>query len=164
MIKMRVYNIDKTTKEQFARNLNRKYNLIFRIGCATGLRISDIVRMEKSILTIKEPTIREQKTNKSKRIYIPKKLRNELIEYSKKNDKYIFESSASDSGHISRQAVWKHFKLIAKKLNIDTNIGTHTMRKNHARMLLDKGKKYTYIKNKLNHSHLSDTLLYLYEE
>lgn len=161
---MRVYNIDKENKEKFCRNLDRKYQLIFRVGCSTGLRISDIVKLEKKILSIREPTIREQKTGKAKRIYIPKKLRDELVEYSKHNNRYIFESASSDSGHITRQAVWKHFKIISKKLNIETNIGTHTMRKNHANALLCKGKSYTYIKNKLNHNNLSDTLLYLYGE
>ena len=69
---MRVYNIDKENKEKFCRNLDRKYQLIFRVGCSTGLRISDIVKLEKKILSIREPTIREQKTGKAKRIYIPK--------------------------------------------------------------------------------------------
>ena len=160
---MRVYNIDKETKVKFTRNLNYKYQLIFRLGNATGLRISDIVKLPKEILEKKEPTIREQKTKKSKRFYIPKKLRQELKEFSQNNKYYIFESSA-ENGHITRQAVWKHFKIVAKRLNIQINIGTHTMRKNHAKDLQLSGKSYTYIKNKLNHDNLADTLLYLLEE
>ena len=160
---MRVYNIDNELKEKFCRNLNYKYQLIFKLGNCTGLRISDIVKLEKRILDIKNPTIREQKTGKPNRIYIPVKLRKELREYSQYNDKYIFESN-SKSGHITRQAVWKHFKTIAKKLHIDINIGTHTMRKNRAHELQLKGKGYKYIKNKLNHDNLADTLLYLMNE
>jgi integrase len=160
---MRVYNIDREAKTNFVKNLGYKYQLIFRLGCATGLRISDIVKLEKSILAKKEPTIREQKTKKSKRFYIPKKLRQELETYSKNNQVYIFEST-SKTGHITRQAVWKHFKLIAKKTGIKINVGTHTMRKNHAKELQLSGKGYNYIKNKLNHDNLADTLLYLIEE
>lgn len=160
---MRVYNIDMEDKEKFCRNLNYRYQLIFRVGNATGLRISDIVKLEKRILNIKNPTIREQKTGKANRIYIPIKLREELKEYSKFHNKYIFESN-SESGHITRQAVWKHFKIIAKRLQLDINIGTHTMRKNKAHELKLKGKSYKYIKNKLNHNNLADTLLYLMDE
>lgn len=160
---MRVYNIDEETKVKFCRNLNYKYQLIFRLGCATGLRISDIVKLKKEILAIKQPTIVEQKTKKSKRFYIPKKLRTELIDFCQNNSVYIFESTA-EKGHITRQAVWKHFKIVAKRLNIQINIGTHTMRKNHAKHLQLSGKSYNYIKNKLNHDNLADTLLYLLEE
>lgn len=162
---MRVYNIvDEEKKQYFVNLLNYEYRLIYRLGCSTGLRISDIVQMKKNRLDLKEPTIKEQKTGKSKRIYIPKKLRDELKRYSKANKEYIFESVTSASGHITRQAVWKQFKKCAKIAGIEENIGTHTMRKNHAQKLLKKGKGYKYIKNKLNHSSLADTLLYLITE
>ena len=159
---MRVYAIDKKNeREMFERRLNYNFRLVYQIGCATGLRVTDILCMEKKILEKKEPTIREKKTGKSKRIYIPKKLKNELIEFSKNNDRYIFESKASKTGHITRQAVWKHYKKVAKAMNIQINIGTHTMRKNKVYQLMQKGKSLKYIKNELNHTNLSDTLLYM---
>lgn len=157
---MRVNKIDTKSENLFRDRLTYHYRLIYDIGCQTGLRISDIVRLPKSVLSIKEPTIKEQKTGKAKRIYIPKKLREQLIEYSKHNKKYIFESK-SKSGHITRQAVFKHFKRIAKIIETKSNIGTHTMRKNYACKLLKKGKSYKYIKNKLNHERLNETLLYI---
>ena len=88
---MRVENFG-AYAEKFERYLNHEYKLIYQLGCSTGLRISDIVAMTKDKLEIERPTIKEQKTQKSKRIYIPKKLREELIEFSAKHDKYIFES------------------------------------------------------------------------
>lgn len=158
---MRVYGIDnKLEREQFKARLNYNFRLIYELGTATGLRVTDIVEMKKTALKIKEPTIKERKTGKSKRIYIPKKLRDQLIEYSKKNKEYIFESH-SQTGHITRQAVWKHFKSKAKEIGIEINIGTHTMRKNKVYNLMEKGKDYKYIKNKLNHDNLADTLLYM---
>lgn len=159
---MRVYAIDKENKrEEFEKRLDYKYRLIYRVGVATGLRVSDIITLEKKALEIREPTIREQKTGKSKRIYIPKKLRAELKSYSQGNEKYIFQSDISETGHITRQAVWKHFKKVAKEVGIKINVGTHTMRKAKVYNLMKKGKDYTYIKNKLNHSNLADTLLYM---
>ena len=160
---MRVYSIDKAKENQFIKRLNYNYKLIYQVGAATGLRVTDIVSLEKNILEKKEPTIKEQKTGKSKRIYIPAKLKKELIEYSSYNKKYIFESKSS-SGHITRQAVHKHFKKIAAEIRADENIGTHSMRKRYALKLYEKGKSLKYIQNKLNHKNLGDSLLYLIKE
>ena len=153
-------------EEQISRLVERlqgPHNLIFEIGLTTGLRISDIVALEKDILKIKEPTIRERKTGKSKRIYINKKLKAELLEYSKNNDKYIFETN-SKSGHITRQAVHKAFKKASKEASIKKNISTHTMRKTYAIRMLRKDKGLKYVKDKLNHNAVADTLLYLSNE
>lgn len=159
---MRVYAIDeKKAREQFEKRLNYNFRLIYEVGCATGLRITDVLCLKKEILNKKEPTIREKKTGKSKRIYIPKKLRADLRAFSEHNDIYIFESKTSKTGHITRQAVWKHFKKVARDIGIEINIGTHTMRKNKVYSLMEKGKDYKYIKNELNHTCLADTLLYM---
>lgn len=159
---MRVYSIDEKYEDRFIKRLNYNYRLIYSVGCCTGLRISDIVTLKKDILNKREPTIREQKTGKSKRIYIPQKLKKELLEFSQYHKEYIFEST-SKSGHITRQAVHKHFKKIAKEIRAQENIGTHSMRKKYALKQFNKGKSYNYIKNKLNHDHLNDTLIYLME-
>lgn len=144
--------------------LKPPYDLIYKIGINTGLRVSDIVSMHKRILSIKEPTIKERKTGKSKRIYIPAKLRNDLICYCANNDSdYIFKGTGS-KGHITRQSVHKVFKRAATKAGITDNISTHTMRKNYARKLMKKGKSLKYIQSKLNHKSLMDTLLYLTDE
>lgn len=160
---MRVYSIDKEKESKFIKRLNYNYRLIYELGCATGLRISDIVAMEKKILNTKEPTIREQKTGKAKRIYIPKKLRTELKEYAEDNKKYIFESR-SKSGHITRQAVHKHFKKTAAEVKASENIGTHSMRKRYSLKLKEKGKSFKYIQKKLNHKNIGDSLIYLLKE
>lgn len=160
---MRTNKLDRQIVARFLNNLSYKHELICRFGLATGLRISDIIQLTIDKVKIEKPTIKEKKTGKSKRIYIPKELREELINYHKRysNNEYIFYSESSASGHISRQAVWKAFKQTAKKLNIKSNIAPHSTRKSYACKLLRKGKNYTYIKNKLNHKSISDTILYL---
>lgn len=142
------------------KKLKSPYKEIFEIGTATGLRISDIITLKVQHLIIEKPTIIEQKTGKSKRIYIPKKTRDKLIrENANKNpDDYVF-SSASKTGHITRQAVFKAFKKAGGK-----NVGTHTMRKNFALRMFSRGKGLKYVQNKLNHSALGETLLYLDKE
>lgn len=160
---MRTNKLDKNMIDRFLNNLSYKHELICRFGLSTGLRISDIIRLTIDQVKIEKPTIKEMKTGKSKRIYIPKELREELIAYHTRhsNNEYIFYSPSSESGHISRQAVWKAFKRTAEKLNIKSNIAPHSTRKSYACKLLRKGKNYNYIKNKLNHKNMADTFLYL---
>ena len=155
--------VNEETARLIIDKLPEPHNLIFEIGVTTGLRVSDIVALKKDILKIKEPTIQERKTGKSKRIYINKKLKSKLIKYSEKNQNYIFETN-SKSGHITRQAVHKAIKRTTKKLGICENISTHTARKTYARKMLNKNKGLKYVKDKLNHSTIADTLLYISNE
>lgn len=138
-------------------------NLIYDLGVTTGLRISDIVALKKDVLYVKEPTIKEQKTGKSKRFYIKKNIRTRLLKMaeSSKND-YIFYSK-SKLGHVTRQAVWKAFKKAYEKTGEKDNIGTQSMRKKYARKLKEK-HSFTYIKNKLNHENIMTSILYCVNE
>lgn len=156
-----MYAIEKD--EAFINQLSEKMKAIYLLGKSTGLRISDIIELKKEILKIKEPTIKEKKTGKSKRIYIKKNIREMLINIAKRSpNNYIF-GSKSKSGHISRQAVYKEFKKAAKKTGIKTNIGTHSMRKKYA-INIKKNHNLKYVQNKLNHENIADSILYLYKE
>lgn len=152
---MRVYPYNKLDKE-----LQSPYSEIWEIGCSTGLRVSDIISLKVGQIRKEKPTIREQKTGKAKRIYIPKRTRDKLIKRvsHKEDNDYVF-SSQSKSGHLTRQAVFKAFK----KAGAGVNVGTHTMRKNYALKMAHKGKGLQYVQKKLNHQNLGETLLYLQE-
>lgn len=145
---------------ELGKNLKSPYKEIWEIGNATGLRISDIIKLKVKILSKGKPTITEQKTGKKKRIYIPKKTKEALIKMTegKAPEDYIF-SSSSESGHLTRQAVFKAFKKAGK--NVKYNIGTHTMRQNYAMRMKEKNKGLKYVQGKLNHASLGETLLYL---
>lgn len=141
---------------------------IYIIGAHNGLRVSDVIGLKVKHLRVQKPTIREKKTGKSKRIYIPKRTREELIDRSERrsdsDNDYIFQSKKNRKQHISRQAVWKAFRTaenIAAKNGKQINVGTHSMRKAYAQKLLRKGKSYDDIRKKLNHAQYGDTLRYL---
>lgn len=141
---------------------------IYIIGAHNGLRVSDVIGLKVKHLKIQKPTIREKKTGKPKRIYIPKKTRTELINRSERrkdsDNDYVFQSPKNRKQHISRQAVWKAFRTaenIAAKNGRTINVGTHSMRKAYAQKLLKKGKSYEDIRKKLNHAQYGDTLRYL---
>ena len=162
---MKTNKIDLQIVALFRSKLNKKHRLIFEIGETTGLRVSDIISLKKSDLEKEKPTIKEKKTGKSKRIYIPKTTKAELEKLAKQSkNEYIFYSPTSESGHITRQAVWKAFKRASKKCKATGNIAPHSTRKDYACKLLKKGKKFTYIQGKLNHANVNDTLRYLLDD
>lgn len=141
--------------------LKEPHKTIYALGVANGLRISDIVSLKKAALKVEKPTIHEQKTGKSKRLYIPVKVRKKLVEFANKSkNEYIFYSD-SKSGHISRQAVFKAIKKASQKADIKGNIGTHTMRKNYAYKIYKRRNNLQMVQSRLNHERLQDSLLYL---
>ncbi len=148
---------------KFFKYLKGDIKYIYAIGAQNGLRVSDVINLKVKHLYIHQPTIKEQKTGKSKRIYIPKQVRLELQLKTKKRhpEEWLFQSPTNASKHITRQAVFKAFKKAQEQSNTKNNVGTHTMRKNYAQKLLRKGKSYSQIQAKLNHRSVSDTLRYL---
>lgn len=150
---------------QLGKYLDEPYNLIWEIGNATGIRITDIITLKVRQLKIEKPTIREKKTGKSKRIRIPSKTRRRLLELTRgeKPEDFIFQGKNGKTGHLTRQAVFKAYKKAAIRAGTERNIGTHTMRKNYALKQFHRGG-LVYVKNKLNHDNLSETALYLLGE
>lgn len=136
---------------------------IYIIGAHNGLRISDVLRLRVQHIRTYRPTIREQKTGKAKRLYIPTQLRQQLIAATKDKSPsdWLFPSPTDPTKPISRQAVYKAFKAAERKRGGKRHIGTHTMRKNYAQKLLRKGASLKRIQTKLNHRYLSDTLRYV---
>jgi len=142
--------------------LPQHMRLIYDVGATTGLRISDILSLRKRILYIKQPTIRERKTGKRKRIYIRAALRKDLLRYARNKSKadYIF-SHAKTGKPYTRQAVYAAFQKAEQKAGHEKNVGTHSARKAYAQNLKAKGYSLEQIQKKMNHSHLGDTLRYL---
>ena len=160
---MKTNEISADIVAKFRANLNEMHQLIFDLGMSSGLRISDIISITRDMLDIEKPTIHERKTGKPRRIYIPRKIREELIKYHEENgiNNFIF-GSESKSGHVSRQAVFKAFKKASERAGVvGLNIAPHSMRKSYACKLFESGHEIEYIQDKLNHSHEGDTVIYV---
>lgn len=163
---MRVNKVERKKEKAFLRALPYKHYLVYCVGCETGLRISDILEIKHADLVLKEFSVIERKTGKKRKVRISAALRRELMRYVGEScgKKYVFYSSRSKTGHITRQAVYRAFKNAAKYAGIKGNIGTHSMRKRYAGDLLRKGEDLLKVQKALNHSHLSDTMLYLMDD
>ena len=121
---MRVDGISKTKYNKVEYNLKPPFTLMWRLGYATGLRISDILKLTPKKINANRPYIVEQKTGKKRRLYIRKELLIDINKYVEKHkikpDDRIF--------NFSRVTAWRAFKRASQDAGIDLNLGTHTMR------------------------------------
>lgn len=138
-------------------SLNQKYRCLYRVGIETGFRISDILRLKLSDIKGRKISLKEKKTGKVREVRISKKLQEEIKMYAKA---YKIGESEQLFG-ISRQAVWKAFKVSAKKNDVKVNVGCHSMRKKYARKIYDKHKSLREVKEKMGHENENVTAVYL---
>lgn len=137
--------------------------LIVRVCMATGLRISDVLALKTVQLSTPRPTIKEQKTGKTKRLYLPADLRREM--QAQAGRIWVFEGRTDATKHRSRQAVLKDIKRAQKFLQrtgavpVGANLGTHTARKMAAVAAFHSGGMEA-AQRVLNHSDPAITALY----
>lgn len=136
--------------------------LAAEVALRTGLRISDVLSIKKEQLEKGcRFTVREQKTKKSRRVYLGEDLRGRLLRQS--GSIYVFEHALDPARHRTRQAVFKDLKRAAKALRIDANFAPHSMRKIYA---VDYFRRHGLAATQkiLGHNYPSTTLIYLLSE
>ncbi len=132
--------------------------LCMRVMLHTGLRVGDAVALPASLARTGRCTILEAKTGKKRRVSVPEALRRELAAIA--GPVWLFPSRWSESGHITRQAVWKDVKRASKALRLPQNVGAHSCRKVYAVDLLRKYGDLPRVQRALNHSDVVTTSIY----
>lgn len=154
---MRVDILNKDEVQAVADRLAGDDLILWSLGTSTGLRISDILNIR--VGTIKDKSrlkIREQKTGKSRRIYISQDIRDMISRYIDRHNLQPQDKLCP----LSYVSYYRHIVAAAKKVT-DKHIGTHTMRKSYAyNRLTDKGYDLYTLQHCLNHSHITDTINY----
>ena len=140
------------------RLLTRENALCCLVALQTGLRISDVLSIRTEQVKNKSFTVREQKTQKRRRIRLDEKLREELLIIS--GSEFVFEHRTDPTKHRSRQAVYLDLKRASKALRLTVNLTPHSTRKNYAVGLYSRYGDLQVVQKSLNHSHIEDTLLY----
>lgn len=152
---------------------NIRHYLLFVIGCNTGLRIGDILRLRVSdFITGERKTfkkhliITEQKTDKVRQIAInctiQKALKQFLGTYNPVEDEYLFVSRKGENAPISCTQAYRILNAAAASCKIDINFGTHTMRKTWGYWTYKStGNNLGLVMDMLNHSSPSITLRYI---
>lgn len=80
--------------------------LVVEVADATGLRIGDVLQLRTEQLQRgQRVTVRESKTGKTRRVYMPAKLRDRMLNQA--GARYVFEGRGGIDRHRTRQAVYK---------------------------------------------------------
>jgi integrase len=143
---------------------NPRDRLLFIIGINSSLRISDILKLKvgdvrnKTVLLLKE-----QKTGKSKQVSLNKSIIDAvktLVPHDVPDNSPLFPSRKGDAS-IGRVQAYRILNSAAKRVGINTEIGTHTMRKTMAYHAYKSGVDLPLLMSALNHSSQRETLRYI---
>ena len=148
---------------------NVKYKAIVLLMLDAGLRVTEVCVLKvKSIDLLNDHvSVRTLKKRKSSRdskknrdIPIEERLRNALVDYiqslkSCTGDDYLFPSSLSESGHLTRRAVHKWIKLATGR-----RFGPHDLRHTFATRVASSTKDIRAVQDLLGHEDQRTTEIY----
>lgn len=141
---------------------------IIEIMYATGLRVSEVINIKMSDLDINNAIVRTIGKGSKERIiplgdYALEAIKMYINEYrskfiKKSYSEYLFLNSRGSK--LTRQALFKILKKIAKETNVNKDFSPHTLRHSFASHLLSYGADLRSIQELLGHSDISTTQIY----
>lgn len=159
---------------------NKRNELLFVMGINTGLRIGDLLKIKVGDVFDEKgkPTdsiyMREQKTDKVKRVQLGKNVQKALLDYwkdphtPKDTSKHLFYSQKRrQRGELqglkvmTRQNAYDILNHAARAVGIEGNVGTHTMRKTFGYHAAREGVSITLLQSIFNHAAPSITMRYI---
>lgn len=156
--------------KKLLRGSNLRDYALFTLGINSGLRVSDLLKLQ--VADVKDEkgrirdriTIREKKTGKSKTFpfsdTVIKALKEYLGDNALTNETALFPSRKGGKP-ITRQQAYRILNDAAKAVGIKDKIGTHTLRKTFGYHAYMAGVDITRIQALLNHSSPRETLRYI---
>ena len=116
--------------DYFRANNKEKYAVLFTLGVNSGLRVSDLLGFKvKDVYNKTSIMLREQKTGKGKIFPLKDELQTLLNDFCKDRNPNEWLFTGRHGLKLDRIIVYKTIVQACKDLNINANVGTHTMRK-----------------------------------
>jgi integrase len=143
-----------------------KYKLLWDLGIATGLRISDLVPLRVKCVLTGVINLTETKTRKNTSKHLTPQINESVRVYIaryglRRVDFLFFPGRNCRAGlHIHRNSAYKAIRKAALYLGLD-GIGTHSMRKTHAVNKYRETNDLEAVRRALNHKYTSTTIGYL---
>ena len=156
------------TKNEIRRMLeaikNLKHKLLMEIIYASGLRVSEVIKLKINDIDSEEGIIRVNlgKGKKDRQTILSKRAIEDLknfLETRKDNNQYLF-AGAQNEGHLSTRSAQKIVLQAAKSAGIKKDVSCHSLRHSFATHLLEKGVDIRYIQKLLGHKRLETTQIY----
>ena len=148
--------------EEYLKKKNIRDYVIWVLGLNSGLRVSDIVRLNVSDVKDKiHITIIEKKTKKRKSFLINNKLKSVLNDFIKGRnpDEPLF--LGKHGKRLNRSQVYRFIVNTCKALKINIQASTHTMRRTFGYHHYQQYKDAVILQKIFNHSSQRITLMYL---
>lgn len=116
--------------------------LAVEVSLATGLRIDDVLSLKtETVRKSSRPYVRDSKTGKSHRIYLPVELRQRML--AQAGRVYVWEHRTDWTRHRTRQAVYKDMRHAAQVFErngrLKAHVSPHSARKVAAVRAYHKG-------------------------
>ncbi|KYC54329.1 MAG: putative tyrosine recombinase XerC-like protein [Candidatus Methanofastidiosum methylothiophilum] len=153
------------TKEEMALLLGAPDKLrdkcIIRILYSTGLRVSELVKLNKNDIKTESIHVVSGKGSKDRIVFVDSKTREMIEEYlsqRKDNNEALFISTHDE--RISPRTIQWTIKKYAKECGIDKKVTPHVLRHSFATHMLEGDADIVVIKELLGHSNLSTTQIY----
>jgi len=156
---LRTDGFDRDELKNFLACLLPQNALICRFMLETGLRVSDVLKLEAGAFK-QQMTVTESKTGMKRRVRLTKDLYNAVL--AQAGRRWLFEGRNPEK-HKTRQAVWYDLKRAGKAFRLREVLAPHSMRKSYAQELYyDRGKSLDEVQRILGHKFPSTTLFYLW--
>ena len=135
--------------------------ILFLIGINTGLRVGDLLKLKVSdVRRKKKVVIQEGKTKKPRTINFTN-IYEEIQSYLRQIDSEWLFPSRKGNGPITPTQAYRQLNKAARMVDMESGIGTHTMRKTFGYWFYKQTKDVAKLQNLLNHSHPDITLRYI---
>ena len=156
---MRSEYLDRREMQHVLAALTPPNRLACEIALSTGLRIGDVLRL-KTEQVMKGPrfTVQEEKTGKTRRVYLPVDLLRRAQRQSGKL--WVFPGRLDGRQHRTRQAVYKDLRRAAAAFRVTEHITPHSLRKVYAVDEYRRTGSLDEVQRRLNHDNVLVTMLY----
>lgn len=156
------------TKDEIRKMLeatkNLKHKLLMEIMYASGLRVSEVIKLKIPDIDLEEEIIRVNlaKGRKDRQTILSKRAIEDLkklLETKEDDNQYLFTGAQNES-HLSTRSAQKIVLQAAKLAGIKKDVSCHSLRHSFATHLLEKGVDIRYIQKLLGHKRLETTQIY----
>lgn len=149
-------------KNQLKKDNNMDWYFVVRYLAATGARVSELVQLKIEHVQLGYYDI-YSKGGKIRRLYIPKKLREETLDYLKVNNKdtgFLFLNRFGEK--ITTRGISVQLKKLAFKYGINPNVVyPHSFRHRFAKNFLEKYNDIALLADLMGHDSIETTRIYL---
>lgn len=150
-------------KEWLLINKGYKYYFLWVLGCNTGLRISDLIRLRVAdVRGVDRFTVTMKKNDRDVEVHLNPYIRAEIEKYvqGKQDKDYLFSSREGVNKPITRQMASMVIKEAAEVLGLK-QVNSHSMRKSFGYAYYKSQKNIVYLMELFGHSTQKQTLAYI---